>query len=294
MLKAIQITLFYIFIFISLPALSQISIRDDTGQTISLEHPAQRIISLSPGITELVFAAGGGNKLIGAVSYSDYPQQAKKIPRIGSYDALDIEQILALQPDLVIAWQSGNPQHQIRQLKSLGLKVYITEPENFSSIPETLRKFGQLMGSDKQAETSARQFEQKFNELKKQYQSNRSRPKVRTFIQIWNNPLMSVNGQHLISKVIEFCGGSNIFAQARTLTSTPSIEAILAKDPQLIIATGMADSSRQWLKRWQQWPFLSAVKNKRLYAANPDHLVRHTPRILSGIEEVCELIQKQD
>ena len=294
MLKATQITLFYIFIFINLPAFSQISIKDDTRQTIRLEQPAQRIISLSPGITELVFAAGGGDKLIGAVSYSDYPQQAKKIPRIGSYDALDIEQILALQPDLVIAWQSGNPEHQIRQLKSLGLKVYITEPENFSSIPETLRKLGPLMGSDKKAETSARQFEQKFNELKRQYQSSQSRPTVRTFIQIWNNPLMSVNGQHLISKVIEFCGGSNVFAKSRNLTSTPSIEAILAKDPQVIIATGMADSSRQWLKRWQQWPFLSAVKNKRLYAANPDHLVRHTPRILSGIEEVCELIQNPD
>ncbi len=294
MLKATQTTLLYIFTFISLPVFSQISIKDDTWQTISLEQPAQRIISLSPGITELVFAAGGGDKLIGAVSYSDYPQQAKKIPRIGSYDALDIEQILALQPDLVIAWQSGNPEHQIRQLKSLGLKVYITEPENFSSIPETLRKLGPLMGSDKKAETSARQFEQKFDELKRQYQSNQSRPTVRTFIQIWNNPLMSVNGQHLISKVIEFCGGSNVFAQSRTLTSTPSIEAILAKDPQVIIATGMADSSRQWLKRWQQWPFLSAVKNKRLYAANPDHLVRHTPRILLGIEEVCKLIQKQN
>ena len=294
MLKATQIILFYFFIFISLPVLSQISIKDDTQQTISLEQPAQRIISLSPGITELVFAAGGGDKLIGAVSYSDYPLKAKNIPRIGSYDSLDIEQILALQPDLVIAWKSGNPDHQIQQLQSLGLKVYITEPENFASIPKTLRKFGQLMGSNEKAETSARQFEQKFNALKKQYQNKQNQPKIRTFIQIWNNPLMSVNGQHLISKVIEFCGGSNVFAQARTLTSTPSIEAILAKDPQVIIATGMADSSRQWLKRWQQWPFLSAVKNKRLYAANPDHLVRHTPRILLGIEEVCELIQKQN
>ncbi len=292
MLKITQTTLFYIFIFINLPALSQISIKDDTQQTITLEQPAQRIISLSPGITELVFAAGGGDKLIGAVSYSDYPPEAKNIPRIGSYDSLDIEQILALQPDLVIAWKSGNPEHQILQLQSLGLKVYITEPENFSSIPETLRKFGQLMGSNEKAEISAQQFEQKFNTLKKKYQNKQNQPKVRTFIQIWNNPLMSVNGKHLISKVIEFCGGSNVFALARTLTSTPSIEAILAKDPQVIIATGMADSSRQWLKRWQQWPFLSAVKNKRLYAANPDHLVRHTPRILSGIKEVCELIQK--
>ncbi len=281
-----------LFIII-LPAYSQISIKDDSGQTIHLSQAAQNIISLSPGITELVYAAGGGDKLSAVVSYSDYPEQAKSIPRIGSYDSLDIERILALQPDLVIAWNSGNPEHQIKQLQSLGLKVYVSEPDDFSNIPETIRKFGHLMATEKKAENSARQFEKKFDELKKQYSGYSDKAqhrKLRTFIQIWNNPLMSVNGEHLISKVIEFCGGQNVFAQSRTLTSTPSIEAILEKDPEVIIATGMADSSRQWLKRWQQWPFLSAVKNKRLYAANPDHLVRNTPRILLGIEEVCALL----
>ena len=286
------ILLFLLLLFIPLSIQARINIIDDSGQNISLKQPARRIISLSPGITELVFAAGGGDKLVGVVSYSDYPKQAKTIPRIGNYDSLDIERILALQPDLVIAWKSGNPEHQIRQLQSLGLKVYITEPDNFSSIPQTLRKFGQLTNTEHTAENSARQFEKKFNALKQQYQDKQNQPKIRTFIQIWNNPLMSVNGQHLISKVIEFCGGTNVFAQSRTLTSSPSIEAILEKDPQVIIATGMAESSKQWLQRWQQWPFLNAVKNKRLYAANPDHLVRHTPRILLGIEEVCGLIQK--
>lgn len=278
-------------LFIPLASFSQINITDDSGQILSLKQPAQRIISLSPGSTELVFAAGAGVHLIGVVSYSDYPIQAKSIPRIGSYDSLDIERILALQPDLVIAWNSGNPDHQIKQLQALGLQVYVSEPRDFKHIPATIRKFGQLMGTQAIADKSATQFEEQFKRLKKKYSADTPKAKVRTFIQIWNNPLMSVNGEHLISKVITFCGGENIFFDAKTLTSTPSIEAILAQNPQVIIATGMAESSKQWLQRWQQWPFISAVKNKRLYAANPDHLVRHTPRILLGIEEVCTKLQ---
>ncbi len=285
------ITLF-LLLFIPLSIQARINIIDDSGQNISLKQPARRIISLSPGITELVFAAGGGNKLIGVVSYSDYPPQAKKIPQIGSYDSLDIERILALQPDLVIAWKSGNPEHQIQQLQQLGLTVYISEPRDFMQIPQTIRKLGLLSGTEPTAQQSATDFIKRFEQLKTRYKKDPHKKRLKTFIQIWNNPLMSVNGEHLISRVIEFCGGENIFAQAKGLTSTPSIEAILEEDPQVIIATGMAESSKQWLQRWLQWPFIRAVKNNRLYAVNPDHLVRHTPRILQGINEVCQKLNK--
>ncbi len=270
-----------------------IEVYDDTNQLVSLEKPAQTIISLSPGITELIYAAGGENKIKAAVSYSNYPRQAKKLPRVGSYDALDIEQILQLNPDLIVAWNSGNPKSQVTQLKKLGFKVYISEPNTFKKIPETIKKLGKLMNTDNIANKSAESFNTQFDFLKKQYKSINHKAEKTTFIQIWNNPIMSINGQHLISKVISFCGGDNIFSHAKSLTYSPDIESILKYNPEVIIATGMAEQSQTWLKRWQQWPYLSAVKNKQLYSVNPDHLVRHTPRILLGIQEICQLIQPQ-
>lgn len=283
---------FYI-VTLSTPVLAQIQVQDDSGQTVILKQPARKVISLSPGLTELIYAAGGAEQIKAVVSYSDFPEQAKKLPQVGSYNTLDIEKILILQPDLVIAWKSGNPKHQIKQLKKLGLTVYISEPKDFMDIPVTLKIFGQLMATETIAEQNADKFIKQFDQLRHTYQKNNNKAAKRTFIQIWNNPIMSVNGHHLISKVITFCGGNNIFAQTKGLTSSPSIESILAQDPEIIIATGMADTSQTWLNRWQQWPFLSAVKNHRLYAVNPDHLVRHTPRILQGIKAVCQLINAE-
>ena len=283
----------YLFTF-SIPALAQIKVLDDSGQTITMSQAAKKVISLSPALTELIYAAGGSELIIGVDSFSDYPEQAKKLPHIGSYDALDIEKILIMQPDLIVAWKSGNPKHQIEQLRKLGLTVYISEPETFADIPRTIKTLGELMARESIAEKNADSFIEQFEQLKLTYQSNKSKAKKRTFIQIWDNPVMSVNGNHLISKVITFCGGKNIFAPAKGITSSPSIESILEQNPEIIIATGMADSSQSWLNRWRQWPFMSAVKNNRLYATNPDHLVRHTPRILQGIQDVCLLINSSD
>ncbi len=290
--KYLQLS-FFLLLSVSVfytPASAQIQLDDDTGQTITLTRPARKIISLSPGLTELVYAAGGSDFIKGVVSYSDFPEHAKTLPRIGSYNALDIEGILVLQPDLIIAWKSGNPKHQIEQLKRLGLTVYISEPRDLTDIPDTIIRLGKLMATNDIAKQYARNFTRQLNELKQRYKTAINKEQARTFIQIWNNPVMSVNEEHLISRVISLCGGENIFAQANSLTYSPNMESILELNPEIIIATGMADTSELWLKRWQQWPFLSAVKNNRLYAVNPDHLVRHTPRILLGIKEVCQLI----
>lgn len=288
-----NIVRFFIFIItlISSPIVTaQLQIQDDDGQLVDLEKPAQRIIALSPGITELIFAAGGSDYIKGVVSFSNYPERAKSLPQVGRYDSLDLEKILSLHPDLIVAWKSGNPRHQIQQLKKLGLKVFISEPRDFMDIPKTITQLGYLMDTINIAEKNAKKFTRDFKYLEKTYShAQPSMPKT-TFIQIWNNPVMSVNQEHLISKVISLCGGKNIFADIKGLTHTPSIENILQENPDIIIATGMAETAETWLNRWQQWPYLTAVKKKQLYAVNPDHLVRHTPRILLGIKEVCQLI----
>jgi iron complex transport system substrate-binding protein len=285
--------LFFLFILAAQSCLSAnqlISVIDDEGNKITLNQPARRIISLSPGITELLYAAGGGDFIKGVVSFSNYPSEATKLPEVGSYNALDLEKILVLNPDLVIAWKSGNPSLQIKKLKKLGLQVYLSEPVELTDIPLSLQKLGQLMGTEKAAGYSAAAFKSRFDLLKSTYSSVKEPSRV--FIQIWDNPVMSVSGKHLISKVITLCGGENIFTQYPGLTLNPDVETVLQNDPQVIIATGMAETGQQWLTRWKQWDYLDAVKNQRLYSVNPDLLVRHTPRILDGMEEVCDLLSK--
>lgn len=278
------------FALFCLPAIADIEVRDDTGVLLSLEKAATKIISLSPGLTELIVSAGGLAKIIAVVNYSDFPQQVKSLPQIGSYNALDIEKILLLQPDLIVAWKSGSPAHQIKKLKKLGLKVYISEPDDFMDIPDTVLRLGKLMATDRIAQKNAQHFSKQFARLKAKAEQNSKQKKKTVFIQIWNQPLMTVNQHHLISKIIHLCGGENIFADTLSLTATPSVESILAKNPDIIIISGSDKNSIQWLNDWQRWLFLKAVKNKRLHSVNADHLVRHTFRILQGIEQVCQLI----
>lgn len=290
-MKKIITSLFILFSFTIEPGLSAdppISVIDDEGNVISLNQPARRVISLSPGITELLYAAGGGDYVKGVVSFSNYPGEAKNLPEVGSYNALDLEKILALNPDLVVAWKSGNPYLQISKLKKLGLTIYLSEPVEISDIPLSITRLGQLMGTEEAAEDSVSTFNSRFKLLKSSYPAVKE--PIRVFIQIWNNPLMSVSGKHLISKVISLCGGENIFTQYPGLTLNPDIETVLQRNPEVIIATGMADTAQQWLTRWKSWAYLDAVKNERLYSVNPDLLVRHTPRILDGMEEVCGLL----
>ena len=285
--------IFFIFIVIlSNKLYANIEVIDDAGYVVSLDKPAQRVITLSPGLTELVYAAGGSEKIIATVSYSDFPEQAKSLPRIGNSNSLDIEQILILRPDLIIAWKSGNSVRQIEQLKNLNLKIYVSEPLKFSDIPDTIKVLGDLMSTQDLAQKNAQKFIKKYDELKQDYQKDLINTPKRTFIQIWDNPVMSVNSEHLISQVISFCGGYNIFSDALSLTYSPDIESILKQDPEIILSTQM-DPSSSWLERWYQWPYLTAVKNDQLYNINPDHLVRHTPRILLGIETICQLIHSK-
>jgi len=269
---------------------AEISVVDDIGETITLKSPATKIISLSPGLTELVFASGGGEYIKGAVSYSNFPPAAKKIPQIGSYNALDIEKIVALSPDLVVAWESGNPPLQISKLKNLGLNVYTSKSRNFADIPSTILRLGALTNTQSIADKSASQFKQRLETLQIKYPQTNLKKSV--FIQIWNRPLMSINGDHLISKIIAQCNGVNIFHDAKQLTLTLDIETIIQKNPDVIIATRENDLGNSWLEPWKQWRFMSAVNNNQLFTVNPDYVVRHTPRILDGIEQVCKFIHE--
>jgi len=287
-MKPLIIVTSIILFFFSLRAYAEITVIDDAGEVISLKQAAKRVISLSPGTTELIFSAGGGHLIKGAVSYSDYPEAAKRIPQIGSYNAVDLEKIVSLNPDLIIAWQSGNPPLQISKLKKMGLTVFISEPRELSDIPSSIKKFGILLATETTADKAINKFNARLNELTNKYTGKFKTKSV--FIQIWNTPIMSINGQHLISKIVANCNGRNIFTDYPQLTLTPSVETVISANPDVIIASRQGNLGEKWLRQWRKWHFLSAVKKHRLFTANPDNLVRHTPRILNGMEEVCALI----
>jgi len=271
---------------------AEISVIDDTGTTLTLQKPAQRIISLSPGLTELIFSAGGGELLKGVVSYSDFPDAAKKITNIGNYNAIDLEKILSLNPDLIVAWETGSPPLQISKLRKLGFNIYISEPREFDDISSTILRLGKLMQTEVIAKSNSDKFQKKLQQLKLKYPKNKTKTQ-RVFIQIWDQPLMSINGDHLISKIVHQCNGENIFSGTNQLTLTIDIETVLKNNPDIIIATKQGKLGDSWLNRWKQWHFLAAVKNNTLYKINPDHVVRHTPRVLKGIEQVSEYINME-
>ena len=262
---------------------------DDAGHELVLETPARRIVSLAPHLTELLYAAGAGDAVVGTSEFSDYPAAARDIPRIGGGGGLDIEAIIALQPDLVVAWQSGNPDGQLERLQSLGMTLFLSEPRQLLDVPGTLVRLGRLAGSEQVAQKEARAFESRYRKLQRRYSGRSS---VTVFYQVWRQPLMTVNGKHLISDVIRLCGGRNVFSDLPALAPQIDIEAVLAADPAVIIVGTGGTSETAELNDWNRWPILVAVARGHLYGVQRELLVRHSPRILDGAEQVCRILDE--
>lgn len=272
---------------VSISAFAQVNVRDDTNELITLASPAKRIITLAPHLTEIVYAIKAQSTLVATVSYSNFPDEAKSVPRVGGHNDIDLEAIVRYQPDLVIAWKSGNNPNQIAKIKKLGIPVFLNEPRVIEDIAITANKLGVLTNHNKQASQFSNQFEQKLRELKQHYQD---KAKVRLFYQIWHKPLMTVNGEHLISDVIRLCGAVNVFSDLAVLAPTINIEGVLHANPEIIVTGGMGKKQPEWLDDWKRWPELAAVKHQQLYFINPDWMQRHGPRILLGAETLCKQV----
>ncbi len=260
---------------------AEIQVIDDAGRSLALKQPAERIISLTPHMTELLFAAGAGGKIVGTVEYSNFPPAARRIARIGDNAQLDLERIVALKPDLVVVWQYGNAQRQLDKLLRLGIPVYYNEPRRLPDIARAITQLGRLAGTEAVALPAAQAFTERLAELRRRYAS---RAPVTLFYQIWDKPLLTINGAHLISDVIELCGGQNVFAGLNALTPEISTEAVLAADPEAI-GSGTAEAGQSVeLDAWKKWPRLKAVARGNLFVIHADIISRNTPRILEGAE----------
>lgn len=266
-----------------------VSAVDDAGNTVTLAAPAQRVISLAPHTTELIYAAGGGAKLVGAVAYSDYPPQALKVPRVGDNRALDLERIVALKPDLIVVWRHGNAQQQIDRLRELHIPLFFSEPHRLDDVATSLTRLGVLLGTEKTAEDAARTYRGEIEQLRARYAQHAP---VSVFYEVWDRPLMTINGEHMISDVIALCGGRNVFAALRPLVPTLSTEAVLAARPEAILTAsqGATTSDRPLpaLAYWRAWPQLPAVAHGNLFAIDGDLLTRPGPRIAQGAAQLCE------
>jgi iron complex transport system substrate-binding protein len=264
-----------------------VTVRDDAGNAVTLARPAQRVISTAPHITELLFAAGGGERVVGTMSYSDYPEAAKRIPVIGSDATIDMERLLALRPDLLVVWQTGNTERQLAQLKSLGIPIFYSEPKKLDEVATSLTRLGQLLGTDATAQAAARDYRQKIAKLSAAYAQ---RPPVNVFYQIWEKPLFTLNGEHIVSDALRVCGGRNVFAGLKVTAPSVSTEAVLQENPEAILG-GERHDAQAGINIWKPYKGLLAVQRDNLFMLDSELLVRATPRIADGITVLCDKLE---
>ncbi|MDH4396705.1 MAG: cobalamin-binding protein [Limnobacter sp.] len=262
-------------------------VKDDLGRKVCTRIPKKdpiRVVSLAPHLTETIYFLGAGPRVVAVDRSSDYPKEVQQLPKVGDSLRLDLERVIALKPDLVLAWASGTSQTQINQLQKLGIPVFVSEPLSVEAIASTMRRISVLLGLEAEKKLEIDQWVAAFNSLG----AHKQKVKVRVFYQVWHDPLMTLSGKHVVSEIIQKCGGSTAFSEARLLAPTVSLESVLQFNPQLILATSEPSS----LVHWTRWSSMAAVRNKQLKVVTPDILVRSGPRILQAAREVCALVQE--
>ncbi len=271
---------------LAVAARAELRVVDDAGSTLVLPAPARRIVSIAPHLTELLFAAGAGARVVGVSAWSDHPEAATRLPQIGDAVRLDLERIVALRPDLVVVWANGSAPQQVARLRAAGLPVFASAGRDLAHIAATLRVFGRLAGTEAAAEARAAAFEAELAALRATYAGRRP---LRVAYQIWSEPLMTVNGAHPISEALAICGARNLFAGLPALVPQVSVEAVVAARPDAIV-TGRLDAGRpDGLDRWRG---LRTLQHTALLTVNPDTLHRATDRMAAGVRELCEALDR--
>ncbi|MFM8797564.1 MAG: cobalamin-binding protein [Fluviibacter sp.] len=265
-----------------------VSVKDDLGNMVSLPAPASRIVTLAPSVVEVTYAAGAGDKIVATVEYSDYPASALKIPRVGGHSKINLEAVVAAKPDLVIAWESGNSPTAIEKLRQLGIPVFMSQPHKMTDIPGEIERIGELAGTSPIAKKAADDFRKRYQAIATKY---RDRSPVTVFYQVWQNPLITIGGQQIMSDAITLCRGDNIFGSLKPLAPRVSFEAVIAANPEAIVTSGMADQNPEMLDAWKKWPNLTATQRNNFFFVQSDLMNRSGPRILDGTKILCEALQ---
>ena len=268
----------------SLTMAAPVSVTDFTGHEVRLPHPAHRIVALTPHLVENLFTAGLGKRVVGTVRYSNYPPAAAHIQRVGGYNSLSLEAIVAKKPDLVVAWAEGGSPDIIRRLRALGIAVYVDDPRRLSGIARTIRDLGVLGHTEARADRAATAFEHRISKLRERYAHRRP---VSLFWEVWSDPLRTLSNAGMTGAVIRLCGGRNVFAHAATLAPQVSIESVIARDPEAIVASGVAETRANWKAYWKQWPAIPAVAGDHFVTVPSDLISRPTVRLAEGATTLC-------
>ena len=275
----------------ALPADGSITVVDDAGRKVTLPHVPQRIISTAPGATEMLFAAGAGSRVIATVEFSDEPAEAKKVPRIGDSNAVDVEQVVALRPDVVVIWEGGNNVAMVDRLQTLKLPLYRHKVERLHDIPMSLRRLGALADTRAAAEAAAGDVERRLATLEKRYGQAAQKPTV--LLEVWNRPIYTVGGAQMMTDSLRLCGTRNVFADLKEQGPSVDTEAVIGRDPQIIVAVAPPGVSQEWLAEWKRFATLRAVRDGRLVPFEDQRLSRLGPSAVGGTEALCEAINRR-
>jgi len=264
-----------------------LTVLDDTGQTVTLPAVPTRIVSLAPGATEMLFAAGAGKHVIATVSFSDEPAAAKQVPRIGDVVAIDLEKLIALRPEVAVVWPGGGNPAQIEEIGRMRIPMYRQQVNTLADLAGSLRRLGALAGTRDVAEQAARNVESRLATLSRTYGNGRH-PNV--LMEVWNHPLYTVGGTHLISDAIKACGARNIFGELRDLSPVVDVEAVVARDPDIIVAAAPPGAGAEWLADWKRFTTLRAVRTGGLIAFEDQRLTRLGPSVVDATEGLCKVL----
>ena len=261
------------------------TVTDDFGNNITVHYPPQRIVSLAPAATAMLIAAGASSQLVGTIEYSGQPAFEKRLAKIGTAGAIDMERLIALRPDVVVVWPGGNNPAQIATIERLGIPVYRQEAARLDAIGDSLRRLGRLTGTGPVADREAGTLEAKLAALRKEYANGSHAPSV--LLEVWDRPLYSVGGGELMSDALEACGAKNVFADLPERAPALGIEAVLARDPDIIIAAAPPGQGASWLQEWRRFRSLRAVRSGRLLAFEDQRLSRLGPGVIDATAALC-------
>jgi iron complex transport system substrate-binding protein len=269
-------------------AAQPVSVTDDRGRAVRLPRPAQRIVTLAPHLTELAFSAGAGSRLAGIARFSDFPAAARDLPQVGDSALMDFEKIVALKPDLVLAWKSGNAPADVERIEQLGYPVFVSETARLADVPRVTRAIGTLAGTQAEAAQAAAHFEEEIRTLRERFAQAAG---VRVFYVIWRKPLMTVGGPHLISDVIALCGGENVFGGMRQLAPVVTLEAVIAAKPQVVLGGSDPAGATTFEGEWRAAAPV-VLRDLPVFYVNPDIIQRPTLRIAEGANVVCSALEQ--
>ncbi len=276
----------FVFLLLARCAAAAVEVDDELGHRVRLDQPAARIVSFAPHITELLFAIGAGDKIVGVVKHSDYPEAAKRIPEVGDNRAADLERIVTLRPDLIVAWLHAGSMKQLDRLRSTGIPVYYSNPQTLEAIAREGERLGVLAGTGATAAPWAAQFRERHRRLLATYAA---RPKVSVFYQVWARPLYTLNREHFVSDLLSACGAVNVFGSLPVVAPAVSVEAVLKANPQAIIGA-IPDAELQ--SQWGRWKELDAVRRGNVFSVDADLTHRAGPRAIDAAEILCGKIDQ--